>query len=56
MKRWTWVAIGVVVGWLVAPALPSAAPLFQAVLLHVGTPTSATALTVTNGNLNVSCQ
>jgi hypothetical protein len=56
MKRTALILAGALLGWLLAPALPSAAPLFQAVLLHVGTGASATALTATDGKLNVNCQ
>ncbi len=51
-----WVLVGVVLGWIVAPALPSAAPLLQNVILFTQSGTTRTALTMTGTNLNVTCQ
>ena len=53
MRKWGWILVGVLVGWLLAPAVPSARQFVQNVLLHAAGPT---ALTATNGNLNVTCQ
>jgi hypothetical protein len=46
--------VGILLGSLLGA--PVVAAQFQAVLVHVGLASSPTALTATNGALNVTCQ
>lgn len=50
----TWLVVGILIGSLCGA--PVVAAQFQAVLLHVGLASSPTAITATNGALNVQCQ